>query len=340
MGSSEQADAEMNRILIIGCGSIGRRHIRALISLGERNIAAYRTEKGGLRDLDADIKEFVLIFRDETDAFAWRPTHVIISNPTKFHLNYLEKSMKAGAIVFVEKPLADCFYDIEKMPYSLSEIKRYNGIVGFNMRYHSLVANLKGLIDSNQYGKVISAHLMVGHYLPFWHPYEDFRKSYAAIRALGGGALRTLCHEIDLAMYLFGKCRSIYAKVQKLGILEIDVDDTTDIIAEAELCKHLLLHMDFLNPLSMRRGSILFEEGLLEYDYVAGEINFTDYNGLQTEKIFSTDESYKAQYIAQMKHFLSGNSEISCSLEGGIEIMKIIDACEKSNETGRVICLG
>jgi len=329
----------MNKILIIGCGSIGRRHIRALISLGERNIAAYRTGKGQLKELDDDIKDFVQIFKEETEAFAWNPSHVLICNPTKFHTEYLAKSMSAEAKVFVEKPIADDFSEIKKLPFSMTEIKNCNGVVGFNLRHHSLFSKIKRLLTAKKYGSVISARLMVGHYLPFWHPYEDYRKSYAASRELGGGALRTLCHEIDLAQYFFGRIQKVYAKIVNLNLKEIDVDDMSDIMAQSVFCKQILIHMDFLQPMPVRKGEILFEDGLLEYDYFSGKCFFTDYSKNIRNDIFSVKEDYDQQYVVQMQHYLARNSNISCTLEEGVEVMKIISACEESNKTGRTICL-
>ncbi|MBA7582435.1 hypothetical protein ES708_24363 [subsurface metagenome] len=71
--------------------------------------------------------------------------------------------------------------------------------------------------------------MYVGEYLPFWHPYEDYRKSYAAKKELGGGVLRTLSHEIDLVQYWFGEYEKIFAKISKISDLDIEVDDSTDI---------------------------------------------------------------------------------------------------------------
>ena len=330
----------MNKILVIGCGSIGQRHIKALLKNGESNIAAYRTGKGQLKELDKEIREHVEEFSDEDYAFAWKPTHIIISNPTSLHLEYLIKSIKIGANVFIEKPITGNYSELENVTVPLSQLKEYEGVVGFNLRFHSLIRQVKGIVASNQYGKVIYVNLTVGHYLPSWHPYEDYRDSYASRKDFGGGVIRTLSHEIDLVQYFFGKIKKVFAKVEKLSSLEIDVDDVADLMLETDNCKRILIHMDYLNPVPVREGKMLFEKGLLEYSYNRGEIHFTDYVSGQNEVIFKDNEDYDEQYTSQMKSFINkGDSNTACMLEEGVEVMRVIQCCEESSRTGEEICL-
>jgi predicted dehydrogenase len=329
----------VNKILVIGCGSIGQRHIKALLEIGESNIAAYRTGKGQLKELDKKIKKHLEEFSNEDYAFAWKPTHIVISNPTSLHLEYLIKGIKTGANIFIEKPVTGNYSELENATVPLSEIKGYEGVVGFNLRFHSLIRQVKCIVASHQYGKVIYANLTVGHYLPSWHPYEDYRDSYASRKDFGGGVIRTLCHEIDLVQHFFGKIRKVFAKVDKLSCLEIDVDDVVDIMIEADYCKRTLIHMDYLSPIPVREGKILFEKGLLEYSCNRGEIYFTDYVSKQNEVIFKNTEDYDEQYASQMKSFINGNSNTACMLEEGIEVMRVIQCCEESSRTGEEICL-
>jgi len=329
----------VNKILVIGCGSIGQRHIKALLKIGESNIATYRTGKGQLKELDEEIRKHVEVFSDEDYAFAWKPTHIVISNPTSLHLEYLIKSIQIGANMFIEKPITSNYSELENASVPLSEIEGCEGVVGFNLRFHSLIRQVKCMVASNQYGKTIYANLTVGHYLPLWHPYEDYRDSYVSRKDLGGGVIRTLSHEIDLVQHFFGKISKVFAKVDKLSSLEIDVDDMVGLMLETDNCKHILVHMDYLNPIPVREGKILFEKGLLEYSYNRGKIYFTDYVSKRKKVIFKSNEDYDEQYISQMKSFVTGNSNTACMIGEGIEVMRVIQSCEESSRTGGEICL-
>ena len=327
----------MKKILVIGCGSIGQRHIRALVANGIQNIAALRTGKGQIKELADDIKEHVSVFFSEEEAFAWDPEYLLISNPTNLHIKYLAVAIEKGLKVFVEKPVIDHYGDLDSVSLIKKDITSYPGLVGYNLRFNGVFTHIKEILRVGEYGEVITGNLMVGHYLPFY-PYEDYRESYAAQKKMGGGVLRTLSHELDLALFFWGGVKKVFAKVDQLSDLEMDADDTVDIVLEMDDCRRVLIHLDFLNPVSLRKGSILFKKGLLEYDYFKGEIHFTDYEQKTKELIYSTDEAYDAQYKMQMKHFLEDSHDIGCTLFQGIEVMEIIDACEKSSKDGREIC--
>ena len=327
----------MKKGLVIGSGSIGIRHIRSFLKTG-CELAAYRTKKGNISELPHDIKNDLMIFHDEEEAFAWAPEFIIISNPTNLHMKYLLKAIDRNIDVLVEKPVAIGMDEIE-IAHEMISNRKNRVAVGYNLRFHPIVNTIKDIISSKRYGKVLKADLRVGHYLPYWHPYEDYRTGYAARSELGGGVLRTLSHEIDLGQYWFGNYREIFSKILKISELEIDVDDYTLISAKMENGVVLNISMDYLSPVFERNGSILFEKGLLQYDIGNPEIRFAEYGketGWQTiEKLIGYD--YNDQYESQSRHFLSGNQTKICSLEEGIEVLRIISKCEESNEKGMII---
>lgn len=317
-------------------GSIGLRHLQALNEIGKFDIAAYRTKKG-LKKIPEEIEKKIKFFYNENNAFAWNPNFMIISNPTNLHLEYIIKSIDHKIDALVEKPIAGDFAQIKKVEDNIK--KRNNKIyIGYNLRFHPIVTKIKEIIDSGKFGKVLKAELYVGEYLPFWHPYEDYRKSYSARKEFGGGVLRTLSHEIDLGQYWFGDYKKIFAKVLKISDLDINVDDSTDIFAEMENGIILKIGMDYLNPLGIRKGQIFFKNGLLEYSFSKKEIIFTHYKNKEIKSLLKIDYyDYNEQYRYQMGNLLKKSDKEICSLEEGINILKVIDKCEESNRKGRMI---
>ncbi len=325
----------MKKVLIIGLGSIGLRHIQALMSLGERNIAALRTGKGK-KNIDKDILSRIIVFTKDNEAFSWQPTHVIISNPTSLHQKYIELAIKHKCKFFVEKPIADKTEEIKE----LINNSNINGVVGYNLRFHGLFQFIKEKIESKEYGKVVTSQLHVGQYLPNWHPYEDYREAYYSRKDLGGGAIRTLSHEIDLAQYLFGKVNSVIAKVQKLSKLEIDVDDVVNIFCNTEYCEQVNIHINFLDPIVVRKGIIYFDKGVLNYDFIASQICYTSYETKDKEIIYNVKEDYDKQYKLQMQEFISDNKTYTaCTFIQGVNVMRIIEKSEESSFKNKEICL-
>jgi predicted dehydrogenase len=323
------------KVLVIGCGSIGHRHIRALRTLGIDNIGALRTQKGHFKQLDQDIQSVVKTFTTEKEAYDWQPTHMVISNPTSLHLRFVKRAIELDIPYFVEKPLCVDADEINNIP----GIKGSSGLVGYNLRFHGLFTEMNDLIKSGKYGDRISASLYVGHYLPFWHPEQDYSSRYESRKDLGGGVLRTLCHEIDLAQYYFGRITRLYAKVGKLSKLKLDVDDNVDIISTTENDVRVKIHLDYLNPVPVRFGRILFAQGLMEYDFIRSNIYFTDYDNKERLCLYSQKESYDVQYTMQMDHFINGITEKACTISQEIHNMKVIKASEIASERNVEVCL-
>lgn len=330
---------KMKKVLIVGCGSIGQQHIRALKKIGEVTIAAYRTRKGTYQNLPMDLTN-IREFPHEKDAFNWHPDYMIISNPTSLHLEYVLKGIDNRVEdIFVEKPLANHFSDIKK---ELQRLSNYSGniTVGFNLRFHIIVKKIKELIESQKYGRVLKASLEAGQYLPSWHPHEDYRKLYAARKELGGGVLRTLCHEIDLAQYLFGNFGAVYGEIRKISDLEIDVDDYVCILANMNNAVKVEIKLDYLRPIIERKGEILFKKGLLRYDAIRLTMEYASYETRRWESLLSLNEyGVDIPYQDQMKAFIDKDFSSLCSLEEGINVMKVIELAEKSSVKKEMLCL-
>lgn len=310
--------------------------MQVLEEINNFEIAAHKTQKGK-KEIPKQLLRKLRYFYDEEEAFAWKPDFMIVSNPTSLHLIYLLKAIDYDIDALIEKPVASSYKEIETVEDKIKGRKN-KVYVGFNLRFHPIVREVSRIISTNRYGKVLKADLFVGEYLPLWHPYEDYRASYAAKKELGGGALRTLCHEIDLAQYWFGDYNKVFSKVSKISGLDINVDDNTDILAEMKNGILLKITMDYLNPVLERRGRILFEKGLLEYDFSNLDITFTDYATKECKLLLKVENyDYNAQYRCQMERFINKSNEEICTLEEGINVARIIDKCEESSQMGRML---
>ena len=137
---------------------------------------------------------------------------------------------------------------------------------------------------------------------------------------------------MDLIQYFFGDVFNLTTRMEKVSKLEIDVDDCVDSIIETKKCKRVVLHMDYLSPLPLRKGNLLFENGLLEYDYFSQEIFFTSYDDKERKRLYKGKDTIDKQYIEQMKDFLNDQKSMTAStFRESINIMNIIDRCERSN---------
>lgn len=324
MGVSESYEAG-KKIGIIGLGSIGVRHVKALMQLGIKDVFALRTGKGN-KTIDDDVASVINNVSDvecfkEVDA-------IIISNPTASHAEAIRKVLPYEKKLFIEKPITDDKISLESL---LSDMKSYNAKiqVGFCLRYHKVIRLVKEKINSGILGDVYHARLEVGQYLPLWHPYTDYSEEYYSKKIMGGGAIRTLSHEIDLAQFFFGRPQSVNSVVEKVSDLKIDVDDYSLFLLKYP--KTLVrIEIDFLQKNPKRKGIVMGTLADLEYDVFNNLIKIYDKEGKLTEEILVPAAD---MYLDQMKDFISDNRDFKhyASVEDSQILMKIISLAENNS---------
>src|SRR5215471_3598126 len=209
-------------LLIVGLGSVGRRHFRNLKSLGCREFILHRTGQSSLPD--DELRGSVAV-EDLDEALQYKPIAAIISNPTSMHMSAALPAAEAGCHLFVEKPVSDKLEDVRELK-QVTDKQGLTTLVGFQFRFHHSLHQIKSWIDAGAIGRIVSARASWGEYLPDWHPWEDYRTGYSARRALGGGVLLTLCHPFDYLRWLLGEVEAVSAMAGRLSDLELDVEDS------------------------------------------------------------------------------------------------------------------
>ena len=313
------------RFLIAGLGSIGRRHLHNLLALGERDIVLYRTHRATLPD------DELADFPTETDlrrALArFRPDAVIVANPTALHLDVAIPAAQAGCHLLLEKPIAPDLQGVDALRCAVQE----NGVrvlVGFQFRFHPTLRQVRAWLQEGAIGRPLFVRAHWGEYLPDWHPWEDYRQSYAARADLGGGVVRTLSHPIDYLRYLLGDAEVVWAHTAHLSPLELQgVEDFAEIgfrFADGSLAS---LHLDYFQRPPAHWLEISGTEGAIRWDYTTGEAKLwaTWANAWQTAHLPPGWER-NTMFLNEMAHFLAvvrGEAEPICTLEDGIRALEL-----------------
>ena len=293
------------KALIVGIGAIGRRHFQNLRRLGFRDVAVVDTR----RQPDAPQRSFFRTFRPRRYrvlAVALRegkPDIVFVTNPTSTHMVTARTALRAGAHVFVEKPISHTMAGVDRL---IAEARRRRRVlyVGYHFRHHPQLKAVKRLLEHGRLGRILSARFITGEYLPGWHPWEDFRKGYAARKDLGGGVVLTQSHDLDLAYWLFGRPKRIQAVVRNSGTFSIDVDDIADILLEFPAGLVVSSHLDYLARPPEKRFIITGERGRLEWDYHGGTLLLTTADGRKRFIDLPSRFERNDMYIAEAKDFL------------------------------------
>ena len=211
-------------------------------------------------------------------------------------------------------------------------------MVGFQYRFNPTLIKLKKLLESNVIGKLINGQIVNGEYLPYWHPYEDYKQSYAARKNLGGGAILTQIHDFDYSIYLFGLPKSIYAIGGKLSSLEIDVEDCVSISACFNYQNAMLpinLTLDYISWPSRRFINLYGENGSINCDL---NKNTLELKIRSEKKLLSYDFSHISRndiFVKELENFINfvnGKEEPKIDLQEGLKSMHFAMATKYSLE--------
>ncbi|HYE75095.1 MAG TPA: Gfo/Idh/MocA family oxidoreductase [Blastocatellia bacterium] len=328
------------KCLIAGVGSIGRRHLRNLRSLGINEVVLYR-RAGSSEQCEGEFSEAITEV-DLNSALAHKPDFAVISNPTSLHAEVALACARANCHLFIEKPIAHKLDDCADL---LREINNRNliAMVGFQFRFHPGLWQIKRLLEEDVIGPVVSAQAHWGEYLPAWHPWEDHRQSYSARDELGGGVILTLCHPFDYLRWLLGEVAEVSAMMINRGGLEIEVEDTAQVQMRFESGAIANVHLDYVQRPADHWLQITGQRGVLRWDNSDGKARWFDIAANQWKE-FSPSSNFErnTMFIDEMHHFIQCVSEHQqplCTFDDGVAALKIALTTKESARQKRTLSL-
>lgn len=283
------------KVCFVGLGSIAGRHIRNLSCICEEDgidltIDALRRSS---RILPEDIA--ARLSHTYADAVELPANYdvVFITNPTELHLDALKATHNKAKHFFIEKPVTSYpkLSGAEDVPYRPDSVY----YVACPLRYTNVIQYLKEYLDLSD---VISVRCISSSYLPDWRPGVDYRDTYSAHKALGGGVSIDLIHEWDYLQYLFGKPAKITYVSGKMSRLEIDCEDYAVYIAEYD-DKIIELHLDYFGRKTIREIMIFTHEETIVADLAKGRISF-----LKAGTVIDFSEERDDFQRKELRHFL------------------------------------
>lgn len=300
------------KVIVIGFGSIGKRHARNLIELG---IVPYIVT----RHPDPAVKAvFFSSMKEIKDPGAF--THAIIASPTARHLDDMRLVAKAGIKnVLIEKPIEATSQRAREI-LKLAKAKRINVSVAYNMRYCGSLRSVKDFVKKNM-RQVRIVEALVGHYLPLWRPGWDYAASYRARRKSGGGVDLDLSHEVDYVLWLFGdkfKARKVHSA--KISDLKIDAPDITKVILDyGKMIADITL--DCIRRPKERRLNIICENGKrLSHDFMTNTLTSGN------KKVSFKDDMVNS-YKKMLKGFLGTDKkkkDLLCTGDEALQALKVL----------------
>lgn len=341
------------KILMVGLGGIGQRHLRNLRALlgDEVEILAYRVRKLSAVitptlhiDADRDVeREYQLrVYGDLEAALAEEPDIAFICNPSSLHIPVALACARAGCDLFIEKPLSGDLTGIAELQ-TLVEKQARIVMVGYQLRFHPCFVRMQEIVRSGVLGNLLGVRATVGEYLPGWHRYEDYRQGYAARADLGGGVILSQIHEFDYLYALFGKARRLFSIGGHWSNLEVDVEDVASTLMQCELSGRPLpvhLQQDYLQRPPQRQCEVVGDAGKVILDFPTLSVTLYGAEGAVTDRFNCEQFDRNQLFIREIQHFLDcvkRRNKPVVDLHEGMWSLQLALAAKESIATGRVV---
>lgn len=293
------------RALVIGYGSIARRHIANLRMLGVAQMLVFRPS-GHPAEVSGELRFVASI----ADGIAARPDLAVVASPSARHMEALEPLLQAGVACYVEKPPVIAAPDVAKLRTLLAQGRPPVTLTGCNLRFLPSLRRLREALRAGKIGTPVRASLQAGQWLPDWRPQRDYRNTYSAHAEAGGGVIFDLIHEIDAARWLFGEFDKVRTLSGKLSRLEIDAEDTACLLfAKRGGGPIVSIGLDYVSRQRVRRYEIVGDEGTLVWDFALARLSLVKALG---EELLDADPASfdtAATYLAAMGEFVEAVRE-------------------------------
>jgi predicted dehydrogenase len=328
----------MYKILIIGFGSIGKRHFENISSNFHAQLIIF-TKRKDLKKLE---KQGVIVTNSLKVALLHKPDIAFVTNETSLHVKIATTLAKHGVHLFLEKPLSNSMSGVKKLK-SIISTKKLISQMGCNFRFHPCIMKIKKILDKNDLGRVISVQVESNSYLPDWHPYENYRFGYAARDDLGGGIALTCIHELDFLYWFFGDVKEIFSITGKYSDLEVTSDDLSAMIM---IFKNNIvgeLHLDYFQRPDFKSCKIKGTKSTLYWNSTNNEIKLFSQKNKSWKSIYKLKNYDPNQmYVDELKYFfkcIKNNKKTINDIDDGIKTLKVVLSAKKSSESGNLITI-
>lgn len=326
----------MNKYLVIGLGSMGKRRVRCLNALGIKSEDIYGMDKRQERCIEAKEKYGINIVSSENELDFDEIKGVIVSLPPDIHGIGIDIATKNKKPVFVEASV---------MLKETEDIRNESGGVfvapSCTFVFHPMIKEIKKIIEKETLGKVCNFSYHSGQYLPDWHPWEDVNDFYVSNRSTGG-AREIVPYELTWITNVFGFPKGIKGYYRKTGNIGCDIEDSyASCLDYGDMIGTFLVDVMSRYParnliINFQNGQIQWkwdDEKIIVYNATTGEKSYIEQPKQPHEEGYS-DMIGEQMYVDEIKAFLDGIEDASLypnTLDKDIKVLQLLNFIEESD---------
>ena len=299
------------KILIIGLGSIGKRHARVLKETPDCELFALRTFHGQ-EENDLNLRELHSWHQVDEHAF----DAALITNPTFMHIETTLKCTKRNMHLFIENPI-DCKTDGLDELIDLVKQKNLTAYAAYPLRFHPVIEALKNKLNGQ---KILHSRAVCASYMPSWRSKQNHKQTYSSFKEQGGGVLLDLSHEIDYIEHVFGEIKDIQGIFGRASNVTVDAEDFCDLNL-SHPNGITSVHMNLFSQKTKRFIEVDTEDFYLHADLNTFQITIKE---ADDEAILNFPSDPDVMYRSQLKYFFDhlGSYNIQNNLETASKLFR------------------
>ncbi len=321
------------KFLVCGIGSAGQRHYKNIVALGH-TAAVFRSRTA--------TNPFIASFlKAETDAGrppklfygfgeairTFRPDAVVITTPNAFHMDLAIPAARAGCHIFLEKPVSHTLAGAATLE-RIAKKKKLIVAVGYMLRFHPLLRQMKERFEAGEIGDALAVRIENAENIEDWHPWEDYKKTYAPFKKTGGGVVLCFSHDLDYLYWFFGLPRSVAAAGGKMTPLAGDAEDMIEAVLTFPRGMVASVHLDYWQRPRRRVFEIIGTRGKFVWDYYARTLSLVPRDAAQKSATIALPENFdrNEMFVEEMRDFITAIESRSAPvtpLAEGIAVLKL-----------------
>ena len=320
----------------MGLGSIGKRHLSNIKTIDPDAVITVWHLHSKKDELNVKVNGINNVVYSFDDAIRQKPDVAFITCPSPLHIPIATMLAQERIDLFIEKPLSSNLADVENF-LRIGKTQKIVIMVGYNFRFHRPIQILKQKIIEGAIGNLIGIRAEVGQYLPDWRPGKDYRQSVSACKELGGGVVLELSHELDYARWFFGEVKSVSAQVDRLSDLDIDVEDTADIILNFSNNAIGSIHLDMIQRSPTRCCHMIGSEGTLNWDGMTDLVTLFSVKNNKWSVLHPAEKiDWNEMYLTEIQHFFECVNNRKEPLINGFEGKRVLEIALAVLESSKV----
>lgn len=315
----------MNKIVVVGLGSVAKRHIKNLKTLYPNATLCAVSSSGNLPV--TQLAHVDLLSAEIQEAIDFNPDFAIIASPATYHFRHAKLFLDAKIPILIEKPITADSKDSYELVKLIQQAKVPVSIA-YCLRYLPAIKVVKNIINKNQLGRLYNISAHVGQFLPDWRKDIDYRSSVSASIKLGGGVLLELSHELDYVQYLLGDLNYNHAILRHTQELNLEVEEIADIILTSQMGTVCSFHLNFIQKQAQRFCYFIGEKGHMYWDILNNQISITQ----ETQKEIVFDEpswDKNNMYLLMLEDFVAKIKANNTQLESVHSACRTIELIER-----------